>query len=72
MASYSQEFKVQIVRKLMPPTVLSLVALSRETGIPPSKLYAGKMKTREQAYQLAAKNVQKTVGHYMSALGSNA
>ena len=36
MASYSQEFKDQIVRKLMPPTVMSVAALSRETGIPSS------------------------------------
>ena len=42
MAFYSQEFKDQTVRKLMPPNLKSVADVSRETGIPTPTLYAWK------------------------------
>ena len=56
MASYSQEFKDQIVRKLMSPTVMSVAALSRETGIPSPTLYAWKKHYRSEGFVVPSKS----------------
>ena len=56
MASYSQEFKDQIVRKLMPPTVMSVAALSRETGIPSPTLYAWKKHYHSEGFVVPSKS----------------
>ena len=34
MASYSTDFKEQMVRKMMPPNSQSTAQISRETGVP--------------------------------------
>jgi len=40
MARYSDEFKEQVVRKMMPPNAQSVAQVHRETGISEPTLYA--------------------------------
>ena len=40
MSSYSPELKAALLVKLLPPQNMSVVALSRQEGIPEAKLYA--------------------------------
>ncbi|NOZ52031.1 MAG: transposase, partial [Gammaproteobacteria bacterium] len=39
MLRYTEEFKEQIVRKMMPPNALSVAEVNRETGISGAPLY---------------------------------
>jgi hypothetical protein len=39
MSSYSPELKAALLVKLLPPQNMSVVALSRQEGIPEAKLY---------------------------------
>ena len=42
MASYSADFKEQMVRKMMPPNSQSVAQISRDTGVPSATLYTWK------------------------------
>jgi len=54
MSRYSQEFKEQIVRKMMPPTSQSVAQISRETHISSPTLYAWRNQYRAQGYVVPA------------------
>jgi transposase-like protein len=55
MASYSQEFKEQIVRKMMPPNNQSIASLARTTGISAPTSYAWRNVYRSKGYVMPAK-----------------
>ena len=42
MASYSTDFKEQMLKKMMPPNSQSVAQISRETGVPYATLYTWK------------------------------
>lgn len=48
MARYSDEFKEQVVRKLMPPNAQSVAQVHRETGISEPTLYAWRNRFRAE------------------------
>ena len=54
MATYSRELKEQIVRKMMPPTLQSVAAIHRETGISVPTLYAWKKQFRTEGHIVPA------------------
>ena len=55
MSRYSNEFKEQIVRKMMPPNSQSVAQISRDTGIAAPTLYAWRNQYRSQGYVVPAK-----------------
>jgi transposase-like protein len=55
MSSYSQEFKEQIVRKMMPPNNQSIASLARSTGISMPTLYAWRNVYRSKGYVMPTK-----------------
>lgn len=56
MASYSKEFKEQIVRKMMPPNSQSVARISRESGVPNQTLYAWRKQYQDKGFVMPAKN----------------
>ena len=54
MARYSKEFKNTIIQRMMPPNNESAEAISRETGIPESTLYAWKKTARANGFAMPA------------------
>ena len=54
MARYSNEFKEQIVRKMMPPSSQSVAQISRETAISSPTLYAWRNQYRSRGYVVPA------------------
>lgn len=54
MARYSNEFKEQIVRKMMPPSSQGVAQISRETNISSPTLYAWRNQYRSQGYVVPA------------------
>lgn len=50
MSRYSDEFKEQMMRKLMPPSSQSVAGLARETGISAPTLYAWKRQFQKWGY----------------------
>jgi len=46
MLRYTDEFKEQVVRKMMPPNAMSVAQLSRETGVSDQSLYTWRNKYR--------------------------
>jgi transposase-like protein len=46
MKTYSAEFKSGIIAKMLPPNNVSVVEISKETGIPKDTLYAWRLKAR--------------------------
>ena len=55
MPSYSDEFKTQVVRKMMPPNSQSVSQVSKEMGISVPTLYAWKNQYRAKGYVVPAK-----------------
>ena len=56
MASYSQELKDQVVRKLMPPSLMSVADVSRESGICTATLYAWKKRYQAEGFVVPSKS----------------
>lgn len=56
MASYSTDFKEQMVRKMMPPNSQSTAQISRETGVPYATLYTWKKQYQSRGFVVPAKN----------------
>lgn len=52
---YSPETKQQVLKKLMPPSNLSVMQISRDTGIPAPTLYSCKNKFQSQGFVVSAK-----------------
>lgn len=55
MTKYSAELREQMVRKLMPPSNLTVATVSRETGISAPTLYAWKKQFRDQGQLMPKK-----------------
>ncbi|AWB32718.1 transposase [Orrella marina] len=55
MPSYSDEFKAQVVRKMMPPNSQSVSQISKEMGISAPTLYAWKNQYRAKGHVVPAK-----------------
>ena len=56
MASYSADFKEQMVRKMMPPNSQSVAQISRDTGVPYATLYTWKKQYQARGIVVPAKN----------------
>lgn len=54
MGRYSDEFKEQIVRKMMPPNAQSVAQVSRETGIALPTLYTWRNRFRAEGHVVPA------------------
>ncbi len=54
MASYTEEFKEQVVRKMMPPNARSVADVHRETGINGATLYNWRDKYRDKGNAVPA------------------
>jgi transposase len=54
MRRYSDEFKEQIVRKMMPPNAMSVAQVHRETGISEPTLYTWRNKYRAEGHGVPA------------------
>jgi len=54
MAKYSNEFKEQTVRKMMPPNAMSVAQVSRETGVSEQTLYHWRNRFRNQGKAVPA------------------
>ncbi len=54
MPRYSEEFKEQVVRKMMPPQALSVADVNRETGISVATLYNWRNKYRKKGKAVPA------------------
>jgi len=48
MPQYSEEFKEQTVRKLMPPNSMSVAQVQRETGVSDATLYNWRNRFRHE------------------------
>jgi transposase-like protein len=55
MSRYSNEFKEQIVRKMMPPNSQRVAKISQDTGIAAPTLYSWRNQFRSQGYVVPAK-----------------
>ena len=54
MSRYSDEFKEQVVRKMMPPNAQSVAQVHRETGISEPTLYAWRNRYRAEGQVVPA------------------
>ncbi len=54
MLRYTDEFKEQIVRKMMPPNAISVAQVSRETGVSEQSLYNWRNKYRREGNAVPA------------------
>ena len=54
MRHYSDEFKEQVVRKMMPPNAQSVAQVHRDTGISEPTLYAWRNRYRAEGYVVPA------------------
>ncbi len=54
MRRYSDEFKEQVVRKMMPPNAQSVAQVHRDTGISEPTLYAWRNRYRAEGYVVPA------------------
>ncbi len=54
MPRYSEEFKEQVVRKMMPPNAQSVAQVHRETGICEPTLYAWRNRYRSEGHVVPA------------------
>ena len=54
MSKYSEEFREQVVRKMMPPNVMSVAQISRETGVSEQALYNWRNRVRDQGRAVPA------------------
>lgn len=61
MASYSLEIRQPVLKKLMPPSNLSVMQISRDTGIPAPTLYSWKNKFQSQGFVVPAKPTTTTL-----------
>ncbi len=55
MASYSKEFKEQIIKKMMPPNNQSVAQIAKETGLPYATLYTWKQNQQSKGFVVPAK-----------------
>ena len=56
MASYSIDFREQMVRKIMPPNSQSTAQISRDTGVPYATLYTWKKQYQARGFVVPANN----------------
>lgn len=56
MASYSTDFKEQMVKKMMPPNSQSTAQIARDTGVPYATLYTWKKQYQSRGFVVPAKN----------------
>jgi transposase-like protein len=61
MALYSPETRQYVLKQLVPPSNLSVMQISRDTGIPAPTLYAWKKKFQSQGFIVSAKPTTKTL-----------
>ncbi len=54
MAKYSEEFREQAVRKMMPPNAMSVAQVSRETGVSEQTLYNWRNRYRHEGKAVPA------------------
>ncbi len=54
MSRYSEEFKEQAVRKMMPPNAMSVAQVSRETGVSEQALYNWRNRFRHEGKAVPA------------------
>jgi len=54
MSKYSEEFKEQAVRKMMPPNSMSVAQVSRETGVSEQTLYNWRNRLRHEGKAVPA------------------
>jgi transposase len=54
MVRYSEEFKLQVLQKMMPPSRLSMAEISRQTGITQATLYHWRKQYRLEGYSVPA------------------
>ena len=54
MPRYSEEFKEQIVRKMMPPNAQSVAQISRDTGVSEQALYNWRNQYRHEGEAVPA------------------
>lgn len=56
MAKYTEDYKVEIIHRMMPPNNESVIDLSNETGIPEQTLYKWKRLSKAKGIPLSGKN----------------
>lgn len=56
MASYSTDFREQIVKKMMPPNSQSVAQIAQDTGVAPATLYTWKKQYQSRGFVVPAKN----------------
>lgn len=56
MGRYSEEFKAQVVRQMMPPNPVSVLELSRETGVTTNTLYTWRKQFRAKGVVVPGKS----------------
>ena len=56
MAKYTEDYKVEIIHRMMPPNNESVLDLSNETGIPEQTLYKWKRLSKAKGIPLPGKN----------------
>ena len=54
MPRYSEEFKEQVVRKMMPPNAMSVAQVSRDTGVSEQALYNWRNRFRNEGKAVPA------------------
>ncbi len=54
MSKYSEEFREQVVRKMMPPNAMSVAQVSRETGVSEQALYNWRNRFRHEGKAVPA------------------
>jgi transposase len=54
MPQYSEEFKEQVVRKMMPPNAMSVAQVSRDTGVSEQSLYNWRNRFRNEGKAVPA------------------
>ncbi|GLR62769.1 transposase [Marinospirillum insulare] len=60
MASYSTDFREQMIRKMMPPNSQSVAQIARDTGLPYATLYTWKKQYQSRGFVVPAKNTNAT------------
>ena len=56
MASYSTDFREQMVIKMMPPNSQSVAQIARDTGVPYATLYTWRKQYQSRGFVVPAKN----------------
>ncbi len=58
MAKYSEDFKLELIQRMMPPNGESVANISNETGIPEATLYKWKKQAKTSGIPLPGKNIK--------------